>query len=125
MRMTNCPFPVNFQLTFDTSYKMDLQKYRNDMAIAVGVLSAFAIVYGAVQTWGWSKRAGKIGIDFVSLMKFIMFTVGNLANVFFVVSFGSSVWWLIFYKVKFRSIYICFKCQFIFHKVSDLPTFPY
>ena len=89
----------DFQVKFETSYTMDLTKYRNDLAIAVGVLSAFAIVYGAVQTWGWSKRAGKIGIDFVSLMKFIMYTIGTLSNVFFVVAFGSSLWWLIFYKV--------------------------
>ena len=78
---------------------MDLAKYKNDLSIALGVLSAFSIVYGAVLTWGWSKRAGKIAIDFQSLMKFLLFTIGSLANVFFVVSFGSSIWWLIFYKV--------------------------
>ena len=99
------------QLTFDVTYTMELTQYRNDLATAVGVLSALAIVYGIVQTWGWSKRAGKIAIDFHSLFKFVMFTIGNLANVFFVVSFGSAVWWLIFYKVSFSLIFQLYTLQ--------------
>ena len=92
-------FAFMLQISFDVSYSMDLEKSREDLAIAAGVLSALAIVYGAVVTWGWSRREGKIAIDFHTLLKFVLFTVGSLANVFFVVAFGSAVWWLIFYKV--------------------------
>jgi len=69
------------------------------MSIAVGVLLAVAIVFSIIQTWGWSRRAGKISIDFVTLIKFLAFSCGNMANAFFVTTFGSSIWWLVFYKV--------------------------
>jgi hypothetical protein len=102
--LTQPPLPLCplSQITFDVGYSMSLDKYRNDMSIAVGVLSAFAVVYAAVQTWGWSKRDGRIGIDFPTLLKFLLFTIGVLANVFLVVAFGSAVWWFIFYKVRDR-----------------------
>ena len=41
---------------------MNIDKYNNDIAIAVGVLSALAIIYSVVQTWGWNKRAGQVGL---------------------------------------------------------------
>ncbi len=34
-------------------------QYEEDIEIAVGTLSALAFVYSFMQTWGWSKRAGK------------------------------------------------------------------
>lgn len=80
---------------------MTLDKYNDDIRIAMGVLCAFACVYSFLQTWAWSKRAGKIGIDFFSIMKYVLFGINNVANVFFVVSFGASIWWLIFYKVGY------------------------
>ena len=79
---------------------MDLNKYDEDISIAVGVLSAFAFAYAFMQSWCWSKRTGRIAIDFITLMKFVLFIIGNLANVFFVVMFGAALWWLIFYKVS-------------------------
>ena len=78
---------------------MNLDKYNNDMAIAVGVLAGMSVFYAGLLTWGWNKRAGKLAIDFVTLVKFVLFGCGVLANVFFVVAFGSAAWWLIFYKV--------------------------
>ena len=89
-----------FQVSFSVSYTMSLSQYEDDIAIAVGVLSAFALVYSFVQTWCWSKRTGRIAIDFITLVKFVVYVIGNLANVFFVVMFGASLWWLIFYKVS-------------------------
>ena len=88
------------QIRFTVSYEMDLTSYYDDVSIAVGVLSALAIVYAVVQTWGWYKRSGKVAIDFVTLIKFVLFLFGDLANVFFVVSFGVALWWFIFYKVS-------------------------
>lgn len=79
---------------------MDLDQYDEDIAIAVGVLSAFAFIYTFVQTWCWSKRTGRIAIDFLTIVTFVLHLIGNLANVFFVVMLGASLWWLIFYKVR-------------------------
>ena len=50
------------QISFDVSYSMGLEKSREDLAIAAGVLSALVIVYGAVVTWNWSRREGKIAL---------------------------------------------------------------
>ncbi len=84
-------------------YTMDLGQYDDDIAIAVGVLSAFAFAYTFVQTWCWSKRTGRIAIDFVTLIKLVLYMMGNLANVFFAVMLGASLWWLLFYKVSCRT----------------------
>ncbi len=87
------------QVGFQVRYAMSLGQYEEDIEIAVGTLSALAFVYSFMQTWGWSKRAGKIAIDFMTFVKLFLYCLGNLANVFFVVMFGASIWWLIFYKV--------------------------
>ena len=69
---------------------MDLSQYDEDVSIAVGVLSAFAFAYAFVQSWCWSKRTGRIAIDFITLVKFVLFILGNLANVFFVAMLGAA-----------------------------------
>ena len=79
---------------------MNVEEFNGPLTIALGVLSGLAIVYAGVQTWGWSRRAGKVAIDFQTIIKFVLFTIGVLGNVFFIVSFGFSVWLLIFYKVR-------------------------
>lgn len=91
------------QVKFEVTYEMELTKYNNDVSIAVGVLCALATLYSGLQTWAWSRRAGKIAIDFVTLIKFVLFACGNLANTFFVVTFGASLWWWIFYKVRLQT----------------------
>ena len=80
---------------------MNQDKQFNDVAIAVGVLSALAIVYSGFQAWVWNRRAGKLAIDFVTFTKFVLFSCNSLANVFFVVTFGFSIWQLIFFKVSY------------------------
>ena len=79
---------------------MNLEKYNYDLSVAVGVLSAFAVVYAGLLTWGWSKRSSQMVINFETLMKLVVFACGTLSNVFFVVTLGVSLWWLIFYKVS-------------------------
>ena len=66
--------------------------------IAMGVLSAFALLWSAMETWSWSRRSGKSGIDPYTLSKLIMNTCGNLANVFLAVVFFTSIYWFIFFK---------------------------
>ena len=65
----------------------------------MGVIGGLAVVLAAFQTWAWMRRAGKIALDFVVIIKFIALGVGNIANAFFVVIFGACVYLLIFYKV--------------------------
>ncbi|CAH1779425.1 unnamed protein product, partial [Owenia fusiformis] len=86
------------EVKFNVEYEMDLTKYNTDVSIAMGVLSVFALLYSGFQAWGWGKRAGTLGIDFVTLVKFFLFSCANIGNVLFVVMFGASAWWLIFFK---------------------------
>lgn len=81
---------------------MDMSRHERDMAIAVGFLSIIAVIISVIQTWGWLRRSGKIAIDLPTLIKFILFVCGNLANAFFATTLGASIWWLIFYKVSYK-----------------------
>lgn len=83
---------------------MNLDKYNSDIGIAVGVLSALSVLYAVSQTWSWSKRASKLGIDFVTLIKLFFYSCGAVANAFFVVMLGSCIWWLVFYKVGIMTL---------------------
>lgn len=87
-------------------YSMSLDKYERDILIAVGVLVALALVYATVQTWSWSRRAGRLAIECLTLLKFVMFACGNVAIAIFVVLLGSSIWWLIFFKVRHCLLWI-------------------
>ena len=31
--------------------------------IAIGVMSAFAVIWAAMKTWSWSRRSGKLAVD--------------------------------------------------------------
>ena len=93
-------------MSFHVEYTMSLENYKRDILIAVGVLVGLALVYSIVQTWSWAQRAGRLAIDFVTLLKFILFSCGNVANAIFVVVFGSCAWWLIFFKVCLSQLVI-------------------
>jgi hypothetical protein len=79
---------------------MDMSSFNYNVSVAMAVLGSLAAVFAAVQTWAWMRRAGKIAVDFVVIIKFVIFGIGNTANAFFVVIFGACVYMLIFYKVR-------------------------
>ena len=94
-------WPLSYiQVSFRVEYTMSLDKYKRDVLIAVGILIALAVVSTVIQTWSWTRRAGRLAIDFVTLLKFLVFACGNVANAIFVVVLGSSIWWLVFFKVR-------------------------
>lgn len=82
---------------------MDQSSYVQDFQIATGTLSVLGAIYAVYRTWVWSKRAGRMAIDFMTLISMIFFLAGALANVFFIIIFGISFYWLIFFKVLLRS----------------------
>nr|XP_022342617.1 meckelin-like [Crassostrea virginica] len=84
--------------TFKVKYSMGLDAYRKDFQIAVGTLSTLGVIYAGYKTWVWSKRAGRLAIDFAAIVNFIFFCSGVLSNVFFVITFGIAFYFLIFYK---------------------------
>jgi meckelin len=91
------------QATFKVKYTMALDSYRRDFQIAVGTLSTLGVIFAGYKTWVWSKRAGRLAIDFAAIVNFIFYVSGVLSNVFFVITFGIAFYFLIFYKVKYTA----------------------
>nr|CAD7394278.1 unnamed protein product [Timema cristinae] len=88
---------VPVALHFSVDYNMDNNLY-HAIEVSVGVLSALAVVWSGIETWSYSRRSGKIGIDLLSLGQLALFSCGNLANVFFLVVACASIHVLFFYK---------------------------
>lgn len=66
--------------------------------ISVGVISAFAVIWAAIQTWSWNRRNGRMEIDITTILNLFVICCGHLADAFFIVCFGGSLFWLIFFK---------------------------
>lgn len=84
--------------TFKVKYSMSLVAYLKDFQIAVGTLSTLGVIFAGYKTWAWSKRAGRLAIDFAAIVNFMFFVSGVLSNVFFVITFGIAFYFFIFYK---------------------------
>jgi meckelin len=78
---------------------MNWASYRKDFQIAVGTLGTLTTLYAGYRSWVWSKRAGRLSIDFPTIVNFIFYTAGALSNMFFVITFGIAFYWFIFFKV--------------------------
>jgi meckelin len=78
---------------------MSYSQFQTDVSIAVGVMSGLAVLYAILRTWSWFQRTGRLAVDFVTMVKFVVFLCGYVANAIFVVVLGASVWWEFFYKV--------------------------
>ena len=102
---------------------MSVDKYERDFIIAISVLSVLALVYAVFQTCSWMRRSGRLVIEFVTPLKFTVFACGNVANAFFVVLLGTSIWWLIFFKVCLSYYYLIFLSVPMYppHLIPPLP----
>ncbi|XP_045605694.1 meckelin [Procambarus clarkii] len=79
-------------------YTMNFSKVREDLSIAVGVMSTLAIIWSLIGAWSWSRRCGKVGLDLPTIFHFFIVVCGNLSNVFFLVMYFSCFYWTIFFK---------------------------
>ncbi|ETE72639.1 hypothetical protein L345_01529, partial [Ophiophagus hannah] len=66
--------------------------------ISFGVLGFFAVLYALLETSSWARRSRLQNIDLMTILKFFACLVGSLANVFFMVTLGISIYWLIAFK---------------------------
>ncbi|XP_065281384.1 meckelin isoform X1 [Dermacentor albipictus] len=92
----NAKLPLSFSIT----YSSDFNQAAQDMPIALGVLSAFAILWACIQTWSWTRRSGKLSINIVTLVKLIIYTCSSLSSVFLVVVLCTCLNWLLMYKLQ-------------------------
>uniref|UniRef100_I3JFI6 Transmembrane protein 67 n=1 Tax=Oreochromis niloticus TaxID=8128 RepID=I3JFI6_ORENI len=86
--------------TFAVEYEMDQSEARLKTDIALGVLGGVAVLYSLLKTISWKRRIASSLIDLETMVKFLLFYAGDLANVFFAVTVGTGLYWLIFYKAQ-------------------------
>lgn len=79
-------------------YTMNFSKIQEDLSIAIGVMSCFAVLGSIVATWSWFRRCGRVGLDVATILHFLIVVCGNLANVFWVVMFLACLYWAVFFK---------------------------
>ncbi|XP_064169133.1 meckelin-like [Anguilla rostrata] len=94
----NDPANAVAQVSFAVTYSMSEEDTRRGTAISLGVLGVLSLLLAMLETSSWSQRAGQQYISLTVIVKFLAFLIGNLANAFFLVSFGTSVYWLIAFK---------------------------
>ena len=87
------------KVDFKVTYEMSQTAYEEDFQIAIGTISSLGVIYAGFRTYVWSRRAGRITIDFPTLANLVFFLCGTLSNCFFVVTYGIAFYFFIFYKV--------------------------
>uniref|UniRef100_A0A8C7XKL6 Transmembrane protein 67 n=1 Tax=Oryzias sinensis TaxID=183150 RepID=A0A8C7XKL6_9TELE len=87
-------------VTFSVEYEMDQSEARTKTDTALGVLGGLAALYSILKTVSWKRRIASPLIDMETMLKFLLFYAGDLANVFFAVTVGTGLYWLIFYKAQ-------------------------
>nr|XP_040021797.1 meckelin isoform X2 [Gasterosteus aculeatus aculeatus] len=84
--------------TFAVEYEMDQNEAHIKTDTALGVMGGVALLYSLLKTVSWKRRIASPLIDLETMLKFLLFYAGDLANVFFAVTVGTGLYWLIFYK---------------------------
>ncbi|XP_056235697.1 meckelin isoform X1 [Seriola aureovittata] len=86
--------------TFAVEYEMDQSEARMKTDTALGVMGGMAVLYSLLKTVSWKRRIASPLIDVETMLRFLLFYAGDLANVFFAVTVGTGLYWLIFYKAQ-------------------------
>ncbi|XP_022100949.1 meckelin-like isoform X1 [Acanthaster planci] len=93
-------YDANTEVTvsFRVTYEMSRDYGENALSTALGILSGIGVVWALVRSNAWRRRAGLIYIDIKTMFKFLFFSFGMLGDVFFVCLFGTTLYWLFFFK---------------------------
>ncbi|KAJ8004941.1 hypothetical protein DPEC_G00141510 [Dallia pectoralis] len=94
------PNTQTISVSFSVYYETDQTEARVKTDIALGVLGGVSVLYSIVKTASWKRRIGSPLIGMETVLKFLLFYAGDLANVFFVITMGTGLYWLIFYKAQ-------------------------
>ncbi|XP_041513183.1 meckelin isoform X2 [Microtus oregoni] len=97
MRNANSQF---VKISFSVKYEMNQGDAFVQTDIALGVLGGLAVLSSLLKTAGWKRRIGSPMIDLQTVMKFLVYYAGDLANVFFIITVGTGLYWLIFFKAQ-------------------------
>ncbi|KAA0703332.1 Meckelin Meckel syndrome type 3 protein [Triplophysa tibetana] len=94
------PSTQTVTVSFSLEYTMDQIEARIKTDIALGVLGGVAVVHSLLKTASWKRRIASPLIDLQTILKFLLFYSGDLANVFFIITLGTGLYWLIFFKAQ-------------------------
>ncbi|KAM4614230.1 meckelin-like [Discoglossus pictus] len=86
------------QVSFAVNYSQSQGTNKRDTDIALGILGSLATLYAILKTNSWLRRSRHQNIDFTIIVKFVAFLAGALANAFFLVAYGTAIYWLIAFK---------------------------
>ncbi|XP_069076570.1 meckelin isoform X1 [Pleurodeles waltl] len=88
------------EVSYSVSYDMDQSEALIQTDVAVGVLGGLAVLWSLLKTVCWKRRIGSPLIDLQAVIQFLIFYAGDLADVFFIVTVGTGLYWLIFFKAQ-------------------------
>ncbi|XP_055402645.1 meckelin isoform X4 [Bubalus kerabau] len=94
------PNSQSVKVSFSVTYEMDQGEAQVQTDIALGVLGGLAVLSSLLKTAGWKRRIGSPMIDLQTVTKFLFYYAGDLANVFFIITVGTGLYWLIFFKAQ-------------------------
>ncbi|XP_043116006.1 meckelin isoform X3 [Puntigrus tetrazona] len=100
------PTTQTVTVSFFIEYTMDQEEARVKTDIALGVLGGMAVVHSLLKTASWKRRIASPLIDLQTIMKFLVFYAGDLANVFFIITVGTGLYWLIFFKTVEAQLFV-------------------
>ncbi|NXS10081.1 MKS3 protein, partial [Neodrepanis coruscans] len=94
------PETQSVMVSFSVNYEMNQSEAQIQTDIALGVLGGLAVLWSLLKTAGWKRRTGSSIIDLQTVFKFLLFYAGDLANVFFIITVGTGIYWLVFFKAQ-------------------------
>uniref|UniRef100_A0A8C8ASK5 Transmembrane protein 67 n=1 Tax=Otus sunia TaxID=257818 RepID=A0A8C8ASK5_9STRI len=94
------PETQSVMVSFSVSYEMNQSEAQIQTDITLGVLGGLAVLWSLLKTAGWKRRTGNSIIDLQTVLKFLLFYAGDLANVFFIITVGTGIYWLVFFKAQ-------------------------
>ncbi|CAE1293962.1 TMEM67 [Acanthosepion pharaonis] len=86
------------QVSFQSEYIQNEANIQRNIDTAIGTLSGLGVLWACLNTWIWSKRAGRIAIDFATLINLLFNVCASLSNVLFINILGIGLYFLIFFK---------------------------
>ncbi|OXB79904.1 UNVERIFIED_CONTAM: hypothetical protein H355_000934 [Colinus virginianus] len=94
------PDTQSVMVSFSVRYEMSQSEAQIQTDITLGVLGGLAVLWSLLRTAGWKRRTGSSVIDLQTVLKFLLFYAGDLANVFFIITVGTGIYWLVFFKAQ-------------------------
>ncbi len=70
------------QLEFEMRYSMDSSRYDKDIEITMGTLCSIGAVWAGIRTWSWTRRSGRMAVDFLVFQIFYSNFISNLFKSF-------------------------------------------